>query len=56
MENAEGHKVKYLVLYTTTEAASKVSDECMIIDTRHILHMLTGKQNATVQMICRTIW
>lgn len=33
MENAEGHKVKYLVLYTTTEAASKVSDECMIIDT-----------------------
>ena len=32
MENAEGHKVKYLVLYTTTEAASKVSDECMIID------------------------
>ena len=33
MENAEGHKVKYLVLYTTSEAGSQVSDECMIIDT-----------------------
>ncbi len=33
MENAEGHSVKYLVLYTTSEAYSKVSDECMIIDT-----------------------
>ncbi|MFY9190337.1 MAG: N-6 DNA methylase, partial [Lawsonella sp.] len=33
MENAEGHKVKYLVLYTTSETGSKVSDECMIIDT-----------------------
>lgn len=33
MENAEGHKVKYLVLYTTSEAGGKVSDECMIIDT-----------------------
>jgi type I restriction enzyme M protein len=33
MENAVGHKVKYLVLYTTSETGSKVSDECMIIDT-----------------------
>lgn len=33
MENAEGHKVKYLVLYTTSEMGDKVSDECMIIDT-----------------------
>lgn len=33
MENAEGHKVKYLVLYTTSETGSNVSDECMIIDT-----------------------
>lgn len=33
MENAEGHKVKYLVLYTTSEAGENVSDECMIIDT-----------------------
>lgn len=33
MENAGGHKVKYLVLYTTSETGSKVSDECMIIDT-----------------------
>jgi hypothetical protein len=33
MENAEGHKVKYLVLYTTAEVGSKVTDECMIIDT-----------------------
>lgn len=33
MEQAEGHKVKYLVLYTTSELDSKVSDECMIIDT-----------------------
>ncbi len=33
MENAEGHKVKYLVLYTTSEVGGKVSDECMIIDT-----------------------
>jgi len=33
MENAEGHKVKYLVLYTTSEVGENVSDECMIIDT-----------------------
>ena len=33
MENAEGHKVKYLVLYTTSEAGNKVSDDCIIIDT-----------------------
>lgn len=33
MENAEGHKVKYLVLYTSSEVGNKVSDECMIIDT-----------------------
>jgi len=33
MENADGHQVKYLVLYTTAETGSKVSDECMIIDT-----------------------
>ncbi|MBR2694967.1 MAG: restriction endonuclease subunit M [Thermoguttaceae bacterium] len=33
MENAEGHKVKYLVLYTTSELGGKVSDECIIIDT-----------------------
>lgn len=32
MENAEGHMVKYLVLYTTSEVGGKVSDECMIID------------------------
>lgn len=33
MENAESHRVKYLVLYTTSEVGGKVSDECMIIDT-----------------------
>lgn len=33
MENAEGHKVKYLVLYTISEIDNKVFDECMIIDT-----------------------
>ena len=33
MENAEGHKVKYLVLYTTSEAGGSIYDECMIIDT-----------------------
>lgn len=33
MENAEGHKVKYLVLYTTSENDKKISDECIIIDT-----------------------
>lgn len=32
MENAEGHKVKYLVLYTTTEVNLKIKDECLIID------------------------
>lgn len=32
MENAEGHAVKYLVLYTTAEFGNKVSDECIIID------------------------
>ena len=33
MEKAEGHHVKYLVLYTTDEIGEKVIDECMIIDT-----------------------
>lgn len=33
MEKAEGHKVKYLVLYTTSEAGGNIYDECMIIDT-----------------------
>ncbi|MDY5181179.1 restriction endonuclease subunit M [Butyribacter sp.] len=33
MENAEGHKVKYLVLYTIAETDAEVSDECIIIDT-----------------------
>lgn len=33
MEKAEGHSVKYLVLYTTDEIGGKVVDECMIIDT-----------------------
>ena len=33
MENAEGHKVKYLVLYTTAEVGNKVLDDCVIIDT-----------------------
>jgi len=33
MENAEGHDVKYLVLYTTEEVDGKVVDNCMIIDT-----------------------
>lgn len=32
LEKASGHSVKYLVLYTTAENASGVSDECMIID------------------------
>jgi len=32
MEKAEGHKVKYLVLYTSSETGTTVSDECMIID------------------------
>ncbi len=32
MEKAEGHDVKYLVLYTTSENESSVNDECMIID------------------------
>ena len=33
MEQAEGHKVKYLVLYTTAESGTHVSDDCIIIDT-----------------------
>ncbi|HBL84729.1 MAG: N-6 DNA methylase [Clostridiales bacterium GWF2_38_85] len=33
MERTEGHKVRYLVLYTTGEVGDKVVDECMIIDT-----------------------
>lgn len=32
LEKATGHSVKYLVLYTTAETASSVSDECIIID------------------------
>lgn len=32
LEKASGHSVKYLVLYTTSESASSVSDECIIID------------------------
>lgn len=33
MENAEGHTVKYLVLYTHAEFGNKIGDECIIIDT-----------------------
>jgi type I restriction enzyme M protein len=33
MENAEGHNVKYLVLYTTEEVDGRPVDNCMIIDT-----------------------
>ena len=32
MEDAQGHKVKYLVLYTTSEIGDKLHDECIIID------------------------
>lgn len=32
MEKAEGHSVKYLVLYTTGEVDGDISDECIIID------------------------
>lgn len=34
MERTEGHEVRYLVLYTTADADGKVSDECIIIDTK----------------------
>lgn len=33
MEKNEGHKVKYLVLYTTNDTKGSVYDECIIIDT-----------------------
>ena len=33
MEKNEGHKVKYLVLYTTNDTKGRVYDECIIIDT-----------------------
>lgn len=33
MENAENHKVKYLVLYTISETEDRIVDDCMIIDT-----------------------
>ena len=32
MERTEGHKVKYLVLYTSNDSTGTLSDECMIID------------------------
>jgi type I restriction enzyme M protein len=32
MERQEGHSVKYLVLYATSEVGDKVIDECIIID------------------------
>ena len=32
MERTEGHKVKYLVLYTVNENGNILSDECVIID------------------------
>ena len=34
MERTEGHDVKYLVLYTTNDAAGTISDECIIIDNK----------------------
>ena len=33
MEKTDGHKVKYLVLYTTNDTKGSVYDECIIIDT-----------------------
>lgn len=32
MERTDGHKVKYLVLYTTNDATGTITDECIIID------------------------
>lgn len=32
MERVEGHKVKYLVLYSVSETATSVEDDCIIID------------------------
>lgn len=32
MESAEGHSVKYLMLYTADESESSVTDKCIIID------------------------
>ena len=34
MERTEGHNVKYLILYTTNDATSTISDECIIIDNK----------------------
>ncbi len=33
MDKNQGHKVKYLVLYTTNDTKDSVYDECIIIDT-----------------------
>lgn len=34
MERAEGHDVRYLILYTTNDATGIISDECIIIDSK----------------------
>ena len=34
MERTEGHDVKYLVLYTISDATGTISDECIIIDNK----------------------
>lgn len=34
MERAEGHEVRYLILYTTNDATGMFSDECIIIDSK----------------------
>lgn len=32
MERTDGHRVKYLVLYTTNDTTGTLADECIIID------------------------
>ena len=46
MEKNEGHKVKYLVLYTTNDTKGSVYDECIIILISTPLSLI-GKTDAT---------
>ena len=43
MERTDGHRVKYLVLYTTNDTTGTLADECIIIDNQKYPTYAIGK-------------
>lgn len=48
MEKAEGHDVKYLILYTVGFVENEINDECIIIDNENSKIIKNGKTLLTI--------